>query len=201
MPLIHINQLRKRPIFKDLETIGHEILHDWYGRPLESPVRFLFAVFEDRFHFLIESTIGSGMSHPDSRNSVYQAELWKFDVAEFFLSDPTSGNYLEFNLSPNGAWWSCGFSGVLKPAAGEPSPIPDVETHSEENEASWKAHASLPLDWLKEHYHFGPSSRLNATFILASPEQIFLTAGPAARGNPDFHRPDAFPPVDFISLA
>ena len=63
------------------------------------------------------------------------------------------------------------------------------------------SHASFPLDWLEEHYHFGESSRLNTTLILKSPDQIFLTAAPASDVDPNFHQPDLFPEVEFVSLA
>lgn len=201
MPFIHIYSPLKRPNFKDLSTHGHQILSDWFGQNLDQSVRFLFAVHEGRFHFLVESNLGPGLSHPESIPSQYQAELWKFDVAEFFLSDPITGHYLEFNLSPNGAWWTCGFSGVLEAANQEPSSVPGVETFGEEFEHSWRAHASFPLAWLEEHYHFGSNSRINATFILNSPDQIFLTAAPPSEGKPNFHQPDLFPRVEFISLA
>jgi hypothetical protein len=40
----------------------------------------------------------------------FLAELWRHDVAELFIADPASGRYFEFNLAPNGAWWSCEFT-------------------------------------------------------------------------------------------
>ncbi|MDP7495091.1 MAG: hypothetical protein QGI77_01610, partial [Roseibacillus sp.] len=55
-----------------------------------------------------------------------------------------------------------------------------------------QARADLPLAWLKEHLHFGSDTRMNATFILNSPVQQFLTAVCLGDGEPDFHRPDRY---------
>lgn len=201
MPVIHIYSPPKEPNFKDLGHHGHDILSDWFDQQLDRSVRFYFAVFDQRFHFLVESKLGSGFSHPESLAGTYQAELWKYDVAEFFLLDPLTGHYLEFNLSPNGAWWTCGFSDVLVPMGGQPAPVPHVETTSQELNDSWRAQASFPLDWLSQYYHFGSSSRLNTTFILNSPSQIFLTANPPKGNQPNFHQRELMNEVKFISLA
>jgi len=201
MNSIHIIKASRDPKFRDLQTLGQDIHTDWFGTPLAAPARLLFWISEERLHFLIQAPVGPGLSHPDSAPSQYRAGLWKYDVAEFFLSDPDSGRYLEFNLAPNGAWWSCGFSSPRQASPGEPSAIPDVETHSKQEGDSWFAQASLPLLWLREHYHFGESSKINATFILGSPRQIFLTAAPPGDGEPDFHRPQEFLRGEFISPA
>lgn len=198
MPILRAS---RPPEFADLESSGHCLENDWSGNPLTAPVRFLFRMTKDHFYFLASSELGVGTSTPGSEGGIYEAELWKHDVAEFFLGDPATGNYLEFNLAPNGAWWSCGFSGVRLAARGQPVEILDVETRSERGENSWRAMARLPLPLLRERYRFGSGSTLNATFILKSPDQIFLTAGAASDGPPDFHRPQDFPPVEFIALA
>jgi hypothetical protein len=47
-----------------------------------------------------------------------------------------------------------------------------------------------------EHLGSGPRIRLNATFIIDSPQQRFLTATDLGAGTPDFHQPERFPLVD-----
>ena len=201
MNSIRIVKGSRSPEFRDLKALGQSIDRDWFGTPLANPVRLIFWVAEERFHFLIQATPAPGLSHPGSHHHQYQAELWKYDVAEFFISDPTSGRYLEFNLAPNGAWWSCGFSAPREPSPGEPSAIPGVKTLTRQDSDSWLAQASLPLSWLQKHYNFGPDSKINATFILGSPRQIFLTAAAPADGEPDFHRSAEFLKSEFIALA
>ncbi|YCM43720.1 hypothetical protein V2O64_20655 [Verrucomicrobiaceae bacterium 227] len=201
MNSIRIITAPRAPHFEDLQTLGQSIPSDWFGQSLTIPTRVLFWIADERLHFLAHASQGPGQHHPDSRPSQYHAELWKYDVAEFFLLDPRTGQYLEFNLAPNGAWWSCGFSSPRTPSPGEPTAIPDLETHTRQEDRSWSAHASLPLAWLREHYHFGEPSKINATLILRSPDQIFLTAAAPPGGAPDFHRPDQFLKVEFTALA
>ena len=201
METIRVFRDSRGPQFQDLGGPCECFKSDWFGRQLKQKSSFLFWVDKKRFHFLAEAHFGPGIAHPESRAGEFTPELWKYDVSEFFLSDPSSGRYLEFNLAPNGAWWSCGFSGPRQPATGEPSAIPGVRTASRQESNFWQVHASLPLQWLEDHYHWGEASRLNATMIVNSPDQLFLTAGPSQSGAPDFHRPDAFPRVKFIALA
>ena len=93
------------------------------------------------------------------------------------------------------------FARPLIPAPGQPMPIPDVRTSAEANSDNWRARASIPLSWLENNYGFSKSTFLNACFILNSPDQIFVSAGNLGDGDPDYHRPKKFPPLDPITLA
>lgn len=113
------------------------------------------------------------------------------DVAEFFLTDPTTGRYVEFNLSPNGAWWSQSFSAPRVPDG--QGLVPGVETFAElAPDGGWVAAMAIPRGFLESELKFGDSSRLNVCFILGSPEQRFLSAANLGGGEPDFHRPERF---------
>lgn len=172
---------------------------DWFSESFGPPVRFAFGLDHDSFHFLA-SRDQCALCHPDSRPGAFQAELWKYDVAEFFLSAPSGDHYLEFNLAPNGGWWSCQFGEPLARLYPDDRPIPEVRTDAQCGPQGWAARASLPLAWLREHLDFGPTSHLNATFILDSPAQRFLTASPLGSGDPAFHRPEHFPTVEVVPL-
>lgn len=189
------------PTFKDLSTHAHPIKFTWSGKKIPHTVKFLFWVDQSHFHFLVADENSPGLCHPDSQPSQFQPELWKYDVAEFFLTSSDRSRYLEFNLAPNGAWWSSVFTQPREPGPNEPTPIPRVFTSSNQGESSWQASASIPLAWLEKHLDFGKKTTLNATFILNSPTQIFLTAADLGDGAPDFHRPQFFPPIKPISLA
>ena len=167
---------------------------DWFEQSLTVPVHFLFALDRDHLHFIAERKSEAHI-HPESELGKFQPELWKYDVAEFFLRAPNSNHYLEFNLAPNGGWWSCLFKEALVPLEETNTPLPGVIATGESSSDGWKAHAKIPLPFLKEHLDFETESRLNATFILNSPEQIFVTAGAPAPGEPNFHRPDDFPGI------
>ena len=131
--------------------------------------------------------------HPGARPGGFQAELWQHDVAELFLADPLSGRYLELNLSPNGAWWSCEFTAPRVRVDELDIAMPDVATFSElAADGTWVAAMAIPLDLLRARVDFGNQTRLNVTMILESPAQRFLSAADLGPGEPDFHQPDRF---------
>lgn len=115
-----------------------------------------------------------------------------------FLSDPTSGRYFEFNLSPNGAWWSCEFSAPRVRAEEVEIAFPEVATFAElAPNGGWVAAMAIPRDLLEARLNFGEGSKLNVTFILGTPEQRFLSAAKLGEGEPDFHRPERFTDLVF----
>ncbi len=171
------------------------ITTDWFGKAVASPTAFGFATDPDHFHFRATRDAPACV-HPDARPGVFTPNLWQFDAAEFFLVHPDTGRYLEFNLAPNGAWWSCEFTAPRRRSRPDDIPFPDVTTAGRIKENGWEATASLPLPALRTHFGFGPDSRLNATFTIAKPTPIFLTASPLGPGEPDFHQPDRLPLIE-----
>ena len=178
----------------DLGLFG--IQNDWLGNPLDVPAAFGLAIDHGSFWF-VASRRKPALLHPDARPGKFTPELWKYDVAEFFLKHPESGRYLEFNLAPNGAWWSAEFTAPRVRAHEEDLEVPGVKTYAELSpDGSWLTAASIPLEVLQARFGFGSESLINVTFIVDSPEQKFLTATPAPEGaDPDFHRADLFQDV------
>lgn len=174
---------------------------DWDGVRVEPAAGFSL-VKDPRRLWFVASHQRPAMIHPDARPGAFQAELWRYDVAEVFLADPRSGRYFEFNLAPNGAWWCCELTAPRVRAKEEDEAMPDVATFADlAPDGSWLAAMALPLDLLKARLDFGPETRANVTFILETPAQRFLTAAPLGQGEPDFHRPRLFPQVAFVPLA
>ena len=170
---------------------------DWYGDVLEAPVGFSFAVDEESFWFIASHSRPARL-HPEARPNQFTRELWKYDVAEFFLFNPDNDRYLEFNLSPNGAWWAAEFSGPRE-GMGE-APLQGVKTHSELGaDGSWLVAAQFDLQMMQERFYFGAESRMNATFIINSPDQKFISVADLGDGEPDFHQPEKFKPLQFIN--
>lgn len=177
----------------DIALFGLE--KDWYGKTLDVPAAFGLAMDHGSFWF-VATRRQPAQIHPKARPGEFTPELWKYDVAEFFLSDPVSGRYLEFNVAPNGAWWSAEFTAARVRDSEEDIEMPGVKTFSSlAPDGTWVAAASIPLDVLKARFNFGPESRMSVGFIVGSPDQQFLTSSPAAEGEPDFHRPDLFQQV------
>lgn len=182
----------------DVPLIG--ITKDWHGAPVEPAAGFSLAVDERRLWFIAHHRAAARL-HPQARPGMFQADLWKHDVAELFIADPVSGRYFEFNLAPNGAWWSCEFTAPRVRAEECDIAMPEVATFADmAADGSWVAAMAIPLDLLKARIDFGPESRANVTFVLGSPEQRFLTASHPGGGTPDFHQPERFPQVVFREL-
>ena len=180
----------------DLSLFG--VYKDWFGAPLEPPVAFGFTV-DLKYLWFVVSHQKPPCLHPDARPGDFKSELWKYDVAEFFLSDPSTGRYLEFNLAPNGAWWSAEFTAPRIRAEIADNPFPEVATFADMGQdGSWLAAAAIPLEHLRDRLNFGADSLLNASFILNSPEQQFVSATNLGDGKPDFHLPEKFPKVNFF---
>lgn len=182
----------------DIPLFG--LTKDLQGEAIEPPAAF--SVVADPSHlWLIASHRKPATLHPRSRPGVFLAELWRYDVAELFLADPTSGRYFEFNLSPNGAWWSCEFNAPRVRAEEMDIAMPEVATYSEmAADGTWLAAMAIPLHLLKARLNFGLTTRSNVTMILDSPHQKFLSAADLGNGEPDFHQPDLFPQMVFTPL-
>lgn len=182
----------------DVPLLG--LQRDWFGEPVDPPAAFSLAMDRDRLWFIASHRQAANI-HPAARPGKFQAELWKYDVAELFIADPKTGRYFEFNLAPNGAWWSCEYKAPRVREEEAEIAMPEVATFSELSpDGSWVAAMVLPLDLLRARLDFGPETRLNVTFILGTPEQRFITATGLGDGEPDYHRPDRFQPVDFMKL-
>jgi len=182
----------------DLPVSG--ISRDWSGADVAPMPMFSLAADRERLWFVAGHGRPAAL-HPRARPGGFQAELWKYDVAELFLADPASGRYLEINLAPNGAWWSCEFTAPRERAEETDIFLPDVATFADlAADGSWLAAIALPLDVLCARIDFGPATRGNVTFILESPEQRFFSMNDLGGGEPDFHIPQRFSALRFPDL-
>lgn len=172
---------------------------DWAGEEIMPPAEFSFAIDSQSLWFLCHR-MAPAIVHPDSRPGKFQPELWKYDVAEFFILDPATGIYREFNLSPNGSWWSMAFT-APRVSVESDRLLAGVETLAEFTAKSWTAIARIPLASFGEFGGGLPEgAKISATFILNSPTQAFLTTSHIPDGvAPDFHRPQDFSDLRHIS--
>jgi hypothetical protein len=183
----------------DVPMIGLD--RDWYGEPLLPPAAFSLAMDAQRLWFIAHHRKAAQL-HPLARPGKFQSELWMHDVAELFIADPVSGRYFEFNLAPNGAWWSCELTAPRVRAEEIDIVMPEVATFSDLSaDGSWVAAMAISLDLLRARLDFGPKTRANVTCILESPDQRFVTANNLGGGTPDFHLPGKFPEIVFAPLS
>lgn len=187
-------------VWGELDVPIFGCVKDWHGALLDPAAGW--CLVEDPGHlWFIASRAKPAQLHPASRPGKFQAELWKHDVAELFIAAPDRRSYLEINLSPNGGWWSCLFDAPRQRRHAEDTPLSGVKTHADMGaDGRWVAAIALPLDVLREEIGFGAESPMNVTFILDSPAQRFVTVAAPTPGEPDFHRPDAYPVAERIDV-
>lgn len=176
------------------------LTRDLNGEVLDPPAAFSLVTDPAHFWFIANHRKPAHI-HPKARPGAFQAELWKYDVAELFLADSASGRYFEFNLAPNGGWWTCEFTAPRVRADEAEIAMPEIATYGEMSaDGTWVAAMAIPLHLLKARLDFGPRTRLNVTMILQSPRQKYLSAADLGPGEPDFHQPDRFSPATFVAL-
>ncbi|MBJ7284373.1 MAG: hypothetical protein JHD00_04670 [Akkermansiaceae bacterium] len=190
----------QRLIWGELDVPLFGLAKDLDGILLQEPAAFSLVVDEQHLWF-IASHRKSARLHPQARPGRFQAELWRHDVAELFLFDPVSGRYFEFNLAPNGAWWTCEFIAPRVRAELAEIAMPEVATFSELSaDGSWVAAMAIPVDLLKARLNFGNETHVNVTMILESPVQKFISATDLGPGEPNFHQPEQFTKICFQPL-
>ena len=183
----------------DVPMLG--LAKDWHGAPMEPPAAFSLAM-DPRHLWFIAHHRRPAQLHPLARPGAFQAELWHHDVAELFIADPASGRYFEFNLAPNGAWWSCEFTAPRVRAEEMDIAMPEIATFADmAPDGAWLAAMAIPLDLLKARLDFGARSRANVAMILESPHPRFLTAADLGGGEPDFHLPQRFAAIALAPFA
>jgi hypothetical protein len=197
---MNIFQSTKPLIWGELDVPMFGLTKDWFGVTCDSVPGFSLVMDPQRLWFIVNHR-GPAELHPRSRPGIFLAELWRYDVAELFLSDPISGRYFEFNLAPNGAWWTCEFISPRVRVEEVDIAMPEVSTHAElAPDGSWVAAMAIPLNLLKARLDFGLNTRANVTMIVESPEQRFFSACDLGTETPDFHRPKEFSVVNFVSI-
>jgi hypothetical protein len=190
----------QRLIWGELDVPLFGLAKDLDGILLQEPAAFSLVVDAQHLWF-IASHRKSARLHPQARPGRFQAELWRHDVAELFLFDPVSGRYFEFNLAPNGAWWTCEFIAPRVRADLAEIAMPEVATFSELSaDGSWVAAMAIPVDLLKARLNFGNETHVNVTMILESPVQKFISATDLGPGEPNFHQPEQFTKICFQPL-
>jgi len=182
----------------DLPMLG--ISRDWHGTALNPPAGFALAV-DGRYLWFVAHHRSPAELHPMAMPGGFLAGLWEHDCAELFLADPVSGRYFEFNLAPNGAWWSCEHTAPRVRAEETDIAMPEVATFAEMSaDGAWLAAMAIPLDLLRARLDFGPRSRANVAFMLGGPQRIHASAADLGGGTPDYHRPGRFPEVKFAPI-
>lgn len=135
---------------------------------------------------------------PEAAPGAFFEGLWRYDCGELFLYSPSNGRYVEFNLSPNGAWWSCVFS-APRVRHIQCSP-PEIETSSSVGEERWRAGFEVSLEEIYRCLGTVVDLRGNVTLVLGyspdhdTPLTNLHTIAPLSAVN--FHLPNDWVPIE-----
>jgi len=176
------------------EHVTAVLNNDWFGAPEAARPSFEL-VCADGIVRLAAHVAQAPLIVPGDTGGFVEG-LWEGDCAELFLANPATGYYLEFNLSPQGAWWCCEFTAPRVRAAGAPRALAGVRTTGAAEAGSWRASIDIPVASLPAALAFVPATtRGNVTFCLGCEPQRYLTHVDLGGGRPDFHRPDRWVPL------
>ncbi len=117
---------------------------------------------------------------PVSQMPIRQYEIWKSTCFEFFLSQKDSKSYLEFNLSPSGAWDTYIFSDYRTPS--KPVRFNDVELIDFDQT---KSSVSARFKFLD--LPFKSAYEANITAVIEDNHGVHYYAYKHAQTQPDFH--------------
>ncbi len=173
------------PIVKQDQYIS--IGTDWSGRSGCGP-SFHVSTEGDDWAFRVR-VAGKPLMHPDATPGAYLEGLWRYDVAEWFIANPDSGRYLEWNLAPGGAWWMMVFDAPRQRARNQPD-LAGVSTEAATRGNRWQAGLCFPRSLIASTLGAGVFTH-NVCFILGSPRQYFSWVDLPA-DEPDFHLPQSF---------
>lgn len=163
---------------------------EWYGQEVSPAFGFRFELGETlRFEAW---RAAPAVIHPGARAGVFQEELWRYDVVEYFISTAAADRYMELNLCANGAWWAAGFSEPRKPLEGFDGRALGIKTCGEESlpGGGWRCRAELPVETLRRWGWEPAESRMAAAAVICREGRYtYLTTCEQRQGKPDFHRP------------
>ena len=132
------------------------------------------------------SRVKSGTAHGE-----FVEGLWEYDVAELFVRD-AHGAYQEFNLAPNGAWWSMTHT-EYRVRSNESRPARCLSVATTILDGHWEVVAAFDRRSLQVPLEEG--SLVHVTGIHYAAQPIYLSSKPPRDTAPDFHHPLCFSPV------
>lgn len=169
-------------------SISTTLDRDWFDEPVDARPHFVLKL--DEGTIVLSASVAKSPLIVAGDDGSFREGLWNGDCAELFLSNPETGYYLEFNLSPLGGWWRCDFSAPRRRVEGSAVPLAGVTTRGSTASDRWSAELRIPVASLPEALAFSPEATMaNVTFCLGDTPQRYLTLVDLGGGDPDFHRP------------
>ena len=173
-----------------------EFNYDWYGEKIKAKTNFALASDSFGLHFLAGCSQSPHL-FPGSKKDQSVYGLFDYDVAELFLASTGKPEYQEFNIAPNGSWWSGYFSDYRKLESSVDMPINNMSRIDNQN---WQAVLSIPKSALA--MEINKLARINITFIIngSYSNRQFLSWSNLQAKEPDFHLTEHFVDFRFINI-
>ena len=184
--MLTIHSVRKLTLQVLRNSTRSQISADWYGKAPPGPIKWALIIDDQSIGFCGEV---AGKATFDSALQCGECVegLWEKDCIEFFLLNPSSGSYVEFNLGPQGAWWCCYLESYRKRATKQFRPV--VKCESELLADKW--YAAMVIS--REHFPipFDANTLIEVTCISSG---RFYSTNPPSGKEPDFHLRECFLP-------
>lgn len=184
--------LKEYAAISDSTFPWHAISSDWFGN--KTRVICEYRLFLDPSSLFFHARANrKPKTKPDATQGSFIEGLWEYDLAELFICEENSPRYLEVNLGPQAAWWSCLFKSYRE-RSGAPSALKEAHTISEITETGWNAGILIPrasFPFLVRDQGF----RANVTFIIDDNGPVYFSASKLTSEAPDYHVAEQFPSV------
>lgn len=161
---------------------------DWFGVPIKDTIEWSLACDPESLWF-VTATTAKLSGDKELTLGEFHEGLWQMDCLELFMRNGKSGEYIEWNLGPQGAWWQCYFSSYRQRAALQPI-ASDTEVLMKSSGDMVFRILRLPLSLFSDKTLDSWQAHVSA--IVQSPEQRFVSSSPASDIAPDFHYAGCF---------
>jgi hypothetical protein len=173
-----------------------KLVTDWHKHPAPYETTIYFALSPE--YLLYGAEIKKDAETVEPRDEAFFVEgLWEADVIELFLADDHSAAYQEFNLSPDGRWWSCRFSSYRKRDPRGFRMPQNVRREYLLLPGCFKAGIQIPRTELSVDCSFGARSRAHLCAIAGRQPRVYYSTAPLESEKPDFHDPRCFQAIHF----
>lgn len=174
---------------------------DFTTAPTPAPAapRARWKIANGFFHLEITCPLPLADRSTFEKSTGFVEGLWEQDLVECFLADSRTGNYVEYNFSPNGsAWWAASFTAPR--VRRDPQPPPESfqpRFRTEWHATGWTAEISVSLAVPGSTAESASGfDKFNLTAVRHTPAgPLYHSLAALHSGRPDFHLPGFWLPL------
>jgi hypothetical protein len=172
---------------------------DWNGQRCPTPIAYAIMLSPESLIIFAKRNKPARI-HKSAESGCYRAGLWHHDVFELFLSIEGDTAYQEFNLAPNGSWWTSVFHSPRRINEDYAAPQ-SIRTKAEVRKGSWWALMEFPTTALGISLDKGVLIAHAASITDNTPRRYCSSSlanlSPSdLPKQPDFHRASLLQPIE-----